>query len=112
MNIDTAVPCGLLINELVSNCLKYAFPDNFLCEEPHIKITVNKLEELKYSLVISDNGIGLPENFNIKTSKSLGLKLVNSLVAQIEGDIKVNNEHGAEYVINFIDRDKVRTKQS
>ncbi|MCB0729465.1 MAG: HAMP domain-containing protein [Ignavibacteriae bacterium] len=112
MNIDTAVPCGLLINELVSNGLKYAFPENYNCDQPHIKIAVNQKEELKYSLVISDNGVGLPEDFNIKTSKSLGLKLVNSLVAQIEGDIKVNSEKGTMYKINFIDRDKVRTKQS
>lgn len=109
LNIDTAGPCGLIINELVSNSIKYAFPKNCDIEQPKINITVNKIDELNYTLIIADNGVGLPQNFNINTNKSLGLKLVNSLVAQIEGNIKINLNRGTEYIINFIDRNKVRT---
>ena len=112
LNIDTAVPCGLIINELVSNAMKYAFPENFKIEKPVIKVAIKRLDELKYSLIISDNGIGLPEDYDQRQSKSLGLQLVNSLVAQIEGDLKVISEKGIEYRIVFIDRNKVRTKQT
>ncbi|MCB0742637.1 MAG: HAMP domain-containing protein [Ignavibacteriales bacterium] len=112
LNIDTAVPCGLIINELVSNAMKYAFPENFKIEKPVIKVAIKRLDELKYSLIISDNGIGIPEDYDQRQSKSLGLQLVNSLVAQIEGDLKVISEKGIEYRIVFIDRNKVRTKQT
>ncbi|MBK7104876.1 MAG: HAMP domain-containing protein [Ignavibacteriae bacterium] len=112
LNIDTAIPCGLIINEVVSNSMKYAFPENHNIEKPKICVVLKKLDELKYNLIISDNGIGLPADFEKRTSKSLGFQLINSLVNQIEGSIQINNKVGTEYVINFIDRNKVRTKET
>ncbi|MFZ1292040.1 MAG: histidine kinase dimerization/phosphoacceptor domain -containing protein [Melioribacteraceae bacterium] len=112
LNIDTAVPCGLIINEIVTNSMKYAFPENYKIEKPKICVSLKKLDELKYNLTISDNGVGLPADFEKRTSKSLGFQLINSLVNQIEGTVQINNKVGTEYVINFIDRNKVRTKQS
>ncbi|MCB0751594.1 MAG: sensor histidine kinase, partial [Ignavibacteriae bacterium] len=90
----------------------YAFPENFKVEKPVIKVAIKRLDELKYSLIISDNGIGISADYDQRQSKSLGLQLVNSLVAQIEGDLKVISEKGIEYRIVFIDRNKVRTKQT
>jgi two-component sensor histidine kinase/HAMP domain-containing protein len=110
LNIDTAVPCGLIINELVSNSMKYAFPDQFN-STPKIEISIKKIDELKYTLVIFDNGVGIPKDFDVQTSKSLGLQLVNSLVAQVEGEMTINNHNGTEYLINFIDRNKIRTER-
>lgn len=89
MNIDTAVPCGLIINELVSNSLKYAFPDDSGTIEIHLRI----LNDNQYCLKVSDDGIGLPENFDtekIEKIGTLGLQIVNNLVNQIEGVLRIS----------------------
>ena len=111
LNIDTAVPCGLIINEVVSNSMKYAFPENYKIEKPRITVSLKKIEDLKYELSISDNGVGLPQDFEKRTTKSLGFQLINSLVGQIEGTLQIKNSVGTEYKIIFIDRNKVRTKE-
>ncbi|WP_255343955.1 sensor histidine kinase [Methanobacterium sp. SMA-27] len=96
LNIETAIPLGLIINELVTNSLKHAFPDS----KGEISITVHvKGEELE--LIFKDNGVGLPEDFNIENPKKLGLILVNNLVEQIEGTIKLEQRHGTEFKIKF-----------
>ncbi|MCW8850164.1 MAG: sensor histidine kinase, partial [Melioribacteraceae bacterium] len=112
LNIDTAVPCGLIVNELVSNSMKYAFPENCDVKNPKINISIKRLDELKYRLVISDNGVGVPIDYDQENSKSLGLQLVNSLIAQVEGKLEVGDENGTEYKITFIDRNKVRTEKN
>ena len=84
LNIETAVPCGLIISELVSNSLKYAFPDDM---EGEIYISLTASSD-KFRLIISDNGIGLPEEFDFENIGSLGLLLVNNLTEQIDGEIK------------------------
>ncbi len=97
LNIETAVPCGLIINELVSNSFKHAFPD----KEGELSIYLDSQENC-FRLVISDDGVGFPENVdfqNIETS--LGLKLVNILVKQIEGSIEVDRTFGTKFSINF-----------
>jgi two-component sensor histidine kinase len=97
LNMETAVPCGLIISEIVSNSLKYAFPNDM-----HGEILVSlKSQEDGYELIISDNGIGLPEELDIDNNKSLGLILVKSLTAQIDGDITIHRNLGTEFRINF-----------
>ena len=97
LNIETAIPCGLITSELVSNSLKYAFPN-----EMGGRITVS-LKQLgsKYELVIGDNGIGVPKGFNYKNTDSFGLKIVTSLVDQIDGEIRLEKGHGTIFTIIF-----------
>lgn len=96
--IDTAIPCGLIINELVSNSLKYAFPDN---RNGEICITFQKSESGQLILTISDNGIGLPSNLDFRNTKSLGLQLVCRLTKQLEGTIELSRNPGTEFKISF-----------
>ncbi len=98
VNTDTAIPLGLIINEIVSNSLKYAFPNN---STGKITITLVKLEENKYQISIEDNGIGLPEDFNLRETNTLGLQLVNSLVTQLDGEIKLSSNNGTKFEIKF-----------
>ena len=97
LNIETAVPCGLIISELVSNGLKHAFP-NEMKGSIHISL---KAKGNKYELIICDNGIGLPKELVINNLESLGLLLVKNLTDQIDGRIYINNNHGTEFKIVF-----------
>ena len=97
MNIETAVPCGLIISELISNSLKYAFPNEMKGE---IFISLKSTEDT-YHLCISDNGIGLPKDINFNEVKTLGLLLVNSLTKQIGGKITIQRNNGTKYKISF-----------
>ena len=96
--IDTAIPCGLIINELVSNALKYAFPDN---RSGEIRITFQESESRQLLLIISDNGIGLPSSLDFRNTESLGLQLVCRLTKQIEGSIELSRNQGTEFKIAF-----------
>ncbi|MGB8233408.1 MAG: sensor histidine kinase, partial [Methanobacterium sp.] len=97
LNIETAVPCGLIISELVSNSLKYAFPDGMKGE---IFVTLKVVNE-EYELTISDNGIGLPDKLDLEKIDSLGLLLVTSLTEQIDGEITIKSIKGTEFKIKF-----------
>ena len=97
LNIDTAIPCGLIITELISNCLKYAFPNQMKGE---IIIILKSVED-KFELVISDNGIGLPVNVNLNNIKTLGILLVKSLTEQIDGKISIKKNCGTQFKIIF-----------
>ncbi len=98
LSIDLVVPCGLIINELLSNSLKYAFPGR---RQGEIGIAVHKKGE-EMELVYADNGVGLPEGFDIKKTRTLGLRLVNNLVSgQLKGQLQVHRKNGTEYRINF-----------
>ncbi len=96
LNIETAIPLGLIINEIVTNSIKYAFPQG----KGEIKVTLSKYND-KCMLIISDNGIGVPENLDIEKTDTLGLKLVNRLTNQIDGQIKLDRTHGTKYQITF-----------
>ncbi|WP_424357165.1 histidine kinase dimerization/phosphoacceptor domain -containing protein [Methanocella sp. MCL-LM] len=105
LGIDTAIPCGLIINELVTNALKYAFPDNRIGE---IRIELAEIEgengeNSHYRLVIADNGVGLPEGVEIRKTSSLGLQIVTTLTDQIRGHIEVKRENGTAFIITFQD---------
>ncbi|HEX3013088.1 MAG TPA: ATP-binding protein [Methanobacterium sp.] len=96
-DIDTSIPCGLIINELVSNSLKYAFVDG---RKGKISIDL-QLEGEKYVLTISDNGIGFPEGLDFQNTETLGLRLVNILVSQINGVITLDKSEGTSFKIEF-----------
>ena len=101
-NINTAIPCGLIINELVTNSLKHAFPQiaGKKCENNEIQISLQEIQS-NFVLIVSDNGIGLPEDVDFKNTESLGLQLVNSLVKQIDGTIELDKSKGTEFKIIF-----------
>ncbi|MGZ7068152.1 MAG: histidine kinase dimerization/phosphoacceptor domain -containing protein, partial [Methanobacterium sp.] len=99
-SIETSIPLGLVINEIISNSLKYAFKG---VDNPKISVLLKSLGENKYKLDISDNGIGFPENIDYKNTSSLGLQLVNALVDQIEGEIKLVEGKGTHFEITFND---------
>jgi two-component sensor histidine kinase/CHASE1-domain containing sensor protein len=98
IDLDSAIPCGLIINELVSNSLKYAFLDR---EGGEITISLITRDN-NYILVICDNGTGIPEGVDFFNTQTLGLQLVNTLVTQLEGKIKLNSNKGeTEFIISF-----------
>ncbi|OEC87844.1 MULTISPECIES: sensor histidine kinase [Methanobacterium] len=126
LDIDTAIPLGLILNELISNSLKHAFPHNI----PNSKnftftdhaVEINNLSNIQFApsggitseinillsqkedmlkLIVGDNGIGFPENVNFKNTESLGLQLVNTLVNQLNGEIKLEKENGTKFTLNL-----------
>ena len=102
LGVDTAIPCGLIINELVTNSLKHAFPNE---RDGKITITVKFHEtdgKKNIDMTVSDNGIGMPEGLDIQNTKSLGLKLVTTLIEhQLRGNFKHNTKKGTEFQIHF-----------
>jgi PAS domain S-box-containing protein len=96
MSIETAVPCGLLVNELITNSMKHAFPDG---RSGSINISLKEYDD--YELIISDDGIGLSDDINLDEPKSLGLQIINNLINQIDGIIEINNNHGTQFKIKF-----------
>ncbi len=99
IGIDTALPCGLVINELITNCLKYAFPGN---RNGEITISLRIIEEEKLELIINDNGVGLPEDLEYRKNKSLGLELVAGIVEnQLRGKIEFSGNNGTQIKIVF-----------
>ena len=95
--IDMAVPCGLIINELASNSLKYAFPADL---RGAVNITFRHAEA-EYLLSVSDTGVGLPADFDPEKGKSLGMKLVRMLTGQLGGELKYSNGVGTTFEIRF-----------
>ena len=97
LGIDTVIPLGLIINEIITNSVQYAFP-----EEPSGKINLSlKRKEDNLILKISDTGIGIPETINITNPKTLGLNLINGLTTQLDGILKLTRTHGTNYNITF-----------
>ncbi len=100
IDLDTSIPCGLIVNELVSNSLKYAFEGK---TEGEIKMSCKNVHG-KVQLSIKDNGKGFPENFDFKNAPSLGMQLVFALTEQIDGTIEIISNKGSEILINFAPR--------
>ncbi|WP_052374120.1 sensor histidine kinase [Methanobacterium sp. SMA-27] len=101
LDINTAIPLGLIVNELITNSLKYAFSDGM---DGEIVIDFNSLDE-HYEFAVIDNGIGFPEDLDYKNTDTLGLQIVNSLTDQIDGEIKLDRNNGTEFKITFKDLD-------
>jgi two-component sensor histidine kinase len=97
--MDLAIPCGLIINELVTNSLKYAFPDG---RKGEINIAFSQNNSNFYELFVGDNGVGISEDMDIKNTDSLGLRLVTMLVIdQLEGEIELKRNNGTKFSIKF-----------
>lgn len=99
LNIDTAIPCGLIINELVSNSLKHAFPQPSLDNE--ISIAIHPADGNRFRLVVSDNGRGFPQGIDFRDTDSLGLQLVCTFTEQLEGAIELDTRNGTAFIITF-----------
>jgi two-component sensor histidine kinase len=105
LDVDATIPCALIINELVSNALKHAFPASGRGEKTgEISIDLRREPGGSFLLTVGDNGVGLPEGFEIEKSDSLGLKLVVVLVKQLAGAIRIGRGGGAEFIISFAGR--------
>lgn len=102
LGIDTAIPCGLIINELVSNSLKYAFPKG---KDGEIRISLHRLSELDsdlFELIVCDNGVGIPQDLDISKVESLGLRLITNLAEnQLQGKVEINRDKGTKFKITF-----------
>lgn len=99
LGIDTAIPLGLLINETITNALKYGITDE---NEGEISIVMKQEENNDYILKIGDNGVGFPDTIDHKTTKSLGLKLIHNLTRQLKGTIiKDISKKGTNYIVTF-----------
>ncbi|MBI4831766.1 MAG: PAS domain-containing protein [Candidatus Lindowbacteria bacterium] len=103
LDINMVIPCALIINELVSNSLKYAFPNSSARAEIKGEVCVGLRRDVdnKFILTVSDNGVGLPDGFEIQNSESLGLQLVRVLAKQLNGSIQLGAKGGTEFMITF-----------
>ena len=101
LNIDQIITCGLIVNELLTNSLKYAFPPSFT--GPRIlRLEFSLEKDSMYRLMLSDNGVGIPEHINIDNSDSLGLRLINMLACdQLEGSMHATLKNGTSFTIQF-----------
>jgi PAS domain S-box-containing protein len=98
IDLDTAIPCGLILNELLTNALKYAFKGR---ESGTISVSLHLKSDHRFSLDVSDDGVGLPPGLDIAQAPTLGLQLVSVLVRQIGGDMQVEGDHGTRFHISF-----------
>lgn len=100
LNVDVsfAIPFELIINELLTNTLKFAFPEN---KKGRVKIKLSSKEDGTFQLIYADNGVGLPENIDLLSARSLGRSLIMGLSRQIKAQLTVNNKDGLEIMMNF-----------
>ncbi len=99
LSVDVAVPCGLIVNELVSNALKYAFPEG---RDGTIRIELHRGSGKRIALRVSDTGRGLPEKVGFWNTQTLGLRLVRLLVRQLGGEVEIDRSKGTNIVITFV----------
>jgi two-component sensor histidine kinase len=97
LSLEKAIPCGLIINELITNVFKHAFPRG---EQGEIKLAF-KESDGKHILVVSDNGVGLPSSMDAQNMVSLGMQLIRNLTRQIGGDLVLGNKQGTTFTITF-----------
>jgi len=98
--VDQAIPCALIVNELLSNSIKYGFPQDQK-KEGKIVIQFKSGENGNATLVAADNGVGLPDNFDIDTSDTLGMHIISALVRQLYASIQVDGKKGTKFIIQF-----------
>jgi Amt family ammonium transporter len=103
LGIDTAIPTGLIINELVTNCLKYAFAKD---TDGEVRISLRSLDDGHNELIVSDNGVGLPESLDIKKAESLGLRMITNLTERsLHGKVMIKIDNGTEFQIIFKEKE-------
>ncbi len=101
LDINTAIPLGLIVNEIISNSLKHAFPDN---REGEITVQFHKDGD-EFHFKVADNGVGLPEDLDVEHTRSLGMRLVNTLVDQMNGTIELDRNNGTCFLIKFTEEE-------
>ncbi|MDZ7659303.1 sensor histidine kinase [Fodinibius sp.] len=97
LNVNQAVPCALIINEVVANAFEHAFTDQ---ESGLIKVTLENIED-KVIVSIKDNGRGLPSDFEYRKSKSIGMTIIETLIQQLEAEQKVKDKNGVSFTFSF-----------
>jgi two-component sensor histidine kinase len=97
-SIDVAVPCGLLLNELISNALKHAFPQG---RKGEVRIALRSGEDGNVSLVVGDNGVGVPPGIEIGSTQTIGLTLVKTLTEQLNGALDLKRNGGSTFTLTF-----------
>jgi len=105
LNINTAIPCGLIVNELISNALKHGFPEG---RKGQLGIELRRVAGDRYVLRVRDDGVGFPADLDFRKTETLGMQIVNTLVSQIDGSIDLSREKGTEFTIEF---QEVKSKQ-
>jgi len=108
LSLDTAISCGLIVNELMTNTHKYAYPENWIENNKRengylIEIIMEKKDDDSYLLIVRDDGIGISEDIDIAETDSLGLKIVASMVDQLNGKVEISGKTGTEFKISFSD---------
>lgn len=98
LDVETSIPLGLILNELLTNSLKHGFPEN---RSGEVTVELHCLDENEFELSVSDNGIGFPEDIDYKNTDSLGMRIVNSLTEQIEGELIIDRDNGTKFTIKF-----------
>jgi PAS domain S-box-containing protein len=98
LNINTAIPCGLIVNELVSNALKHGFPEG---RKGQLDIDLHRVAGDGYVLRVTDDGVGFPEGLDFRKTETLGMQIVNTLVSQIDASIDLAREKGTKFTIHF-----------
>jgi two-component sensor histidine kinase len=98
LNINTAIPCGLIVNELISNALKHAFPEG---RSGSLDLNLRRVAGDGYVLRVKDDGMGFPETLDFRKTETLGMQIVSTLVSQIDGSIDLAREMGTEFIIHF-----------
>ena len=91
LSVDKAIPCGLVLNELITNALKHAFPNG---RPGVVRVALASLEGDRIEIAVSDNGIGIPPGVDLYSSQSLGFRLVCTLARQVDGDLEVESNNG------------------
>jgi len=98
LNINTAIPCGLIVNELVSNALKHGFPEG---RKGRLDIDLHRVAGNGYLLRVRDDGVGFPEGLDFRKAETLGLQIVNTLVDQVDGRLDLDREEGTAFRLEF-----------
>jgi two-component sensor histidine kinase len=97
LSMTSAIPCGLIVNEVLTNALKYAFPDN---KEGELRIKLG-IENNNVKLLLADDGVGIPESINLDNTDTLGMKLIQILTDQLNGTIELDRKGGTRYNLRF-----------
>ncbi|MBS7229605.1 ATP-binding protein [Flavobacterium psychroterrae] len=108
LDISKAIPLGLILNEAIINAIKYAYPETVQGE---VNIRLKKIEDEMYQLIISDNGVGVPDHFELKNRNSLGMNLMHGLSSQVDGTFNIESKNGLTITINFKAKNKTQQQQ-
>lgn len=98
LDVDTVIPCGLIVNELISNALKYAFPGG---RSGEVSISFHPVGEGRYALKVRDDGVGFPEDMDFRNTDTLGMQIVTSLTLQLSGTVELKRDGGTEFTVIF-----------